>query len=153
MSPFDKSCSRNPSQMVRKALEKYDWSAFLILALAFVPLFLFLDWKPPQHDEGVNGWMIQELLSKGYYAYDPANYHGPLHFYILFFFRLFFGDTLFALRLSAVLFAWGSVGLLLGLRPYLGRFTASTAALFTAVSPGMLFYSRYAIHESSLVFF
>ncbi|HTL48881.1 MAG TPA: flippase activity-associated protein Agl23 [Verrucomicrobiae bacterium] len=136
-----------------ESLKKVDWLRVFILALSFLSLFLFLDWKPPQHDEGVNGWMIQDLLAKGYYPYDPANYHGPLHFYVLFVFRLFLGDNLWALRLPAVIFAWASIYLLTELKPYLGKFCAYAAALFVSVSPGMMFYSRYAIHESTLLFF
>lgn len=132
---------------------KLDWIRCLIMALAAVLLFLFLDWKPAQHDEGVNGWIIQDMIAKGYYGYDPANYHGPLHFYLLFLFKILLGDNLWALRLSAVLFGLGSVYLMTAMAPYVGRFTAYGAALLAAVSPGMLFYSRYAIHESGLLFF
>lgn len=124
-----------------------------ILVVGGLLLFSFLGIKPPQHDEGVNGWFIQEVLSKGYYAYDPANYHGPLHFYLLFIFKIIFGDNLWALRLSAVLFGWGSLYLLIAFKKYLGKWTALVAALFAAVSPGVIFYSRYAIHESALLFF
>ena len=148
--------SQNPALLGQKSkdLSKgIDWVQCLILALGFVLLFLFLDWKPPQHDEGVNGWIIQDVISKGYYAYDPANYHGPLHFYLLFIFKIIFGDNLWALRLSAVLFGWASIYVMMALSPYVGRFTAYAAALLMAVSPGMTFYSRYAIHESGLLFF
>jgi predicted membrane-bound mannosyltransferase len=37
--------------------------------------------------------------------------------------------------------------------PYLGLPAAACAALFTAVSPAMVYYSRYFIHETLLVFF
>lgn len=134
-------------------LPEIDWLRCLILALGAVLLFLFLDWKPAQHDEGVNGWMIQDLITKGYYAYDPANYHGPLHFYLLFVFKVLLGDNLWALRMSAVLFGLGSLYLMTAMKPYVGRFVAYGAALLAAVSPGMTFYSRYAIHESGLLFF
>lgn len=132
---------------------KVEWLAVLILLVSFFFLFFHLDLKPPQHDEGVNGWFIEDLIAKGYYEYDPANYHGPLHYYLLFLFKLLFGSNLWALRLSAVLFGWASVYLLLEFRHYVGRFTAYTAALLAGVSPGMIFYSRYAIHESALLFF
>lgn len=135
------------------AFSKVDWLRCLILTLAAGMLFFFLDWKPAQHDEGVNGWIIQDIINKGYYGYDPANYHGPLHFYLLFIFKILLGDNLWALRMSAVLFGLGSIYLMTAMSPYLGRFTAYGAALLAAVSPGMAFYSRYAIHESGLLFF
>ncbi len=150
------NASQNPAgfrQTSEDLSRKIDWVRCLILALGFVGLFLFLDWKPPQHDEGVNGWIIQDLIVKGYYAYDPANYHGPLHFYLLFLFKILLGDNLWALRLSAVLFGWASLYVMTAMAPHVGRFTAYAAALLMAVSPGMTFYSRYAIHESGLLFF
>jgi len=135
------------------AFQKVDIFRAVILALAFFFLFFFLDWKPAQHDEGVNGWFIEEILQQGYYAYDPANYHGPLFHYLMFFFKFLMGSNLWALRMPAVLFAMASFGVMLLFRPYLGKWTAYAGTLFAAVSPGMIFYSRYGIHESSLLFF
>ena len=132
---------------------KFRWAFQGILLIAALLLFLFLDVKPPQHDEGVNGWFSDDLVYKGYYAYTPEAYHGPLHYYLLFFFKLLLGRNLWALRLSAVLFSLGSIYLLLHMKRYLGRFSAYVGALLTAVSPGIIFYSRYAIHESGLLFF
>ncbi len=40
--------------------------------------------KPPHFDEGINGWFVDQMRKNGFYRYDPTNYHGPLHFYILF---------------------------------------------------------------------
>ena len=42
--------------------------------------------KPPHFDEGINGWFVDQMMRTGYYKYDPSNYHGPLHFYVLFLF-------------------------------------------------------------------
>jgi len=132
---------------------KINYLFCFILAVGFLFLFLFLDWKPAQHDEGVNGWFIEEITAKGYYEYNPGSYHGPLHHYLLFFFKTLMGSNLWALRIPAVLFALASLYLMMMWAPYLGRFTAYAGALLAAVSPGMIFYSRYAIHESALLFF
>ena len=56
----------------------------LILLLAALVRVAFLDIKPPHFDEGINGWFCDQMAKTGYYAYDPTNYHGPLHFYVLF---------------------------------------------------------------------
>ena len=40
--------------------------------------------KPPHFDEGINGWFVDQMMKNGFYRYDPTNYHGPLHFYVLF---------------------------------------------------------------------
>ncbi len=41
----------------------------------------------------------------------------------------------------------------LGARGFLGTGGAAVAALLAALSPAMVFYSRYFIHETPLVFF
>ena len=42
---------------------------------------------------------------------------------------------------------------MLAFRRYFAERVCQLAALAMAVSPGMVFYGRYAIHESGLVFF
>gem|GEM_PF-217201 len=124
-----------------------------ILVIGALMLFACLDWKPLQHDEGVNAVFVEDIVANGFYKYDPANYHGPLHHYLMFFFHVIFGDEIWVLRLSAVLFCLAGIYLTLLFSRFIGAFSANTAALFTAVSPGMVFYSRYGIHESALYFF
>ncbi|MDP3920265.1 MAG: TIGR03663 family protein [Candidatus Omnitrophota bacterium] len=134
-------------------LARIDWSLWGILALGFVLRILLLDKRPPHVDEAVNGWFLGQITAKGYYAYNASNYHGPLHYYILFLFKFLFGSTLISLRLSAVCFGTAVLGLICSMGKYFGRPVAYGAALFLAVSPGMVFYSRYAIHESAFLFF
>ena len=120
--------------------------------LALVLRLLWLGDKPPHFDEGVNGWFVDQMTKLGYYHYDPSNYHGPFHFYVLFLAQTLFGRSVAALRLPLVLVNAATVWLLLEFRRFLPWRTCAFAALAFAVSPGMLFYSRYAIHESWLVF-
>lgn len=125
----------------------------LILALAAGVRLAFLDLKPPHFDEGINGWFCDEMSKQGYYAYDSTNYHGPLHFYVLFVFLKLLGRNLWALRLPVVLVGTLTVFLVLQFRPFFGRTISYLAALGIAISPGFIFYSRYSIHETWLVFF
>lgn len=125
----------------------------LILVLAVGVRLAFLDLKPPHFDEGINGWFCDQMSKQGYYAYDPTNYHGPLHFYVLFAFLKLFGRNLWALRLPVVLVGTLTVFLVLQFRPFVGRTISYLAALGMAVSPGFVFYGRYSIHEIWLVFF
>src|SRR5471032_449372 len=92
--------------------KEYDWILWTILLVGFLFRFLFLALKPPHFDEGINGWFVDQLISTGYYHYDPTNYHGPLHFYILLIFKILFGRNLWALRLPAALFSFASLYLL-----------------------------------------
>jgi len=133
--------------------KKIDWALVVILVVAFIFRFLYLGMKPPHFDEGINGWFVDQLISNGYYSYDPTNYHGPFHFYVLWVFKFFFGRNLWALRLSASCFGLAGIYLITELKPYVGKMTAYGAALFCSVSPGIVFYTRYAIHESELFFF
>jgi uncharacterized protein (TIGR03663 family) len=134
-------------------IKRFDFILWLILGLGLFLRLYLLDLKPPHFDEGINGWFVDQLISQGFYKYDPTNYHGPFHFYLLFFFKILFGRNLYALRLPSVLFGLASVFLLTKFQPYIGRFASRTAAFFAAISPAMIFYSRYSIHESELLFF
>src|SRR3954467_112024 len=133
--------------------EGTDWVPWLILALAaFLRLFL-LGIKPPHFDEGINGWFVDQVMKNGFYRYDPTNYHGPLHFYVLVLFQSLFGRNVWALRLPVVLLSIGCVWLAMKFEPLVGRKVSRIAALAMAISPGFVFYGRYAIHEVWLQLF
>lgn len=132
----------------------YVWlgcSAFITVIAAFLRFFM-LDLKPFHHDEGVNGFFLKTLFKDGIYKYDPANYHGPTLYYISVAFAKVFGLNTISVRASMAIFGVLMVVLVLYLRRYIGRVGALTAALFVALSPGMVFISRYFIHEIFFVF-
>src|SRR5438445_4832178 len=93
------------------------------------------------------------MAKEGFYRYDPTNYHGPLHFYILFLSQTLFGRNLYALRLPVVLVSIGAVWLALRYDRVISQPVARLAALAMAVSPGFIFYGRYSIHEAWLLLF
>ena len=125
----------------------------LILLLAALFRVAFLDIKPPHFDEGINGWFCDQMAKNGYYAYDPTNYHGPLHFYVLFSSLQLFGRNLWALRLPVVLAGLLTIWWIFMFQPFFSRTLCYLAALGMAISPGFIFYDRYSIHESWLVLF
>ncbi len=138
------------------------WSALaLLLALAAALALRIprLNSRPLHNDEAVNAVKVSELWLHGRYAYDPDEYHGPtLHYATLPFLWLSgprdssqLEDS--TLRLAPVFFGVGLILLLLLFADGLGYPSIGWAALFTAVSPAMVFYSRYFIHEMPLVFF
>lgn len=130
-----------------------DWTPWLIIALgAFLRLFL-LGIKPPHFDEGINGWFVDQMVKNGFYRYDPTNYHGPLHFYILFVAESLLGRNVWAIRLPVVLASIFSIHLTMKFEPFVGRNVSRVAALAMAVSPGFVFYGRYSIHEVWLLVF
>ena len=125
----------------------------LILLLAALLRFAYLDIKPPHFDEGINGWFCDQMAKNGYYAYDPTNYHGPLHFYVLFVSLKLFGRNLWALRVPVVLVSLLANFWIFLFRPFLSRTICYLTALGMAISPGFIFYNRYSIHESWMVLF
>ena len=125
----------------------------MIVALGAVLRLLLLGIKPPHFDEGINGWFVDQMTKNGFYKYDPTNYHGPLHFYILFIAQTLFGRNLWALRLPVVIGSVACVWLATKLEPLVGRNVSRLAALAMAVSPGFVFYGRYSIHEVWLLLF
>ncbi|MEI8342728.1 MAG: flippase activity-associated protein Agl23, partial [Verrucomicrobiota bacterium] len=132
---------------------RISWPVIGVVALATLLRLLLLGIKPPHFDEGVNGWFVDEMTRHGYYHYDPGNYHGPLHFYLLFLFQTVLGRSIWALRLPVVAVSVLSVFWVTKFDRFFGRGLCWFAALAMAVSPGMVFYGRYGIHEPELVFF
>src|SRR5215471_8057201 len=94
---------------VAERLAKADWTFWGIVALGAFLRFFLLTIKPPHFDEGINGWFVDQMMRNGFYRYDPTNYHGPLHFYILFLSQALFGRHIWALRLPVVLASIGSI--------------------------------------------
>jgi uncharacterized protein (TIGR03663 family) len=140
------------AQVILDALES-NWMFWLILGLAAALRILFLGIKPPHFDEGINGWFVDQMVKDGFYRYDPTNYHGPLHFYLLFLSQTLFGRNLYALRMPVVLASIGAVWLALKYDRVIPRPVARLAALAMALSPGFIFYGRYSIHEVWLLLF
>jgi len=131
----------------QQRLTAVDWRPWLIVALAAALRLFLLGIKPPHFDEGINGWFVDQMVNNGFYRYDPTNYHGPLHFYVLFVFQSLFGRNLWAIRLPVVIISITCVWLALKYEPLVGRKVSWWAALAMAISPGFVFYGRYSIHE------
>lgn len=136
------------------ALQRVErWFPLLIVGVALALRLVWLEIKPPHFDEGVNGWFVDQMTRQGYYHYDPGNFHGPLHFYVLFVAQTLLGREIWVLRLPIVLVSTACVALVLAFRCYLPKRVCEIAALAMALSPGMIFFGRYAIHETWQVFF
>jgi uncharacterized protein (TIGR03663 family) len=126
-------------------------------ALAFrLPL---LDQRPMHGDEANQAVKTGILLDTGKYAYDPVEHHGPTLYYLALPVAWFsgahdFADTTeFTYRIVPLVFGVGVILLLIPLRRTVGAPTVFVAAALTALSPAMVFYSRYYIQEMLLVCF
>ncbi len=122
----------------------------LTFVIAVALRFAFLGWKPPHFDESINGWFVMQIWDKGYYNYDPNNFHGPLYFYYLQLFELLFGRSVEVMRAATGLLSVACIYLVLAHRRFVGNI-AYWAAIFIAISPAFVFYSRYAIQESLFI--
>ncbi|MCH7558095.1 MAG: TIGR03663 family protein [Planctomycetes bacterium] len=134
----------------------------LILAATIVALALRLPrlaQRPMHGDEAVHAIKFGELLEDGIYEYDPDEYHGPtLNYLTLIPAWIVSAEKLtevseFTLRIVPVFFGALLVLLLLLMVDGLGSGAAVYAAVLTAISPAMVFYSRYYIQEMLLVCF
>lgn len=133
---------------------------FLFISLLFFLIvfsrFIFLDLRPLHHDEGVNYFFADNIAEGRGWRYDPTNYHGPLFFFVLALSFLFLGVSEFSLRFPAALFGIAMAVLPLFLRfkdEKFERYGKYLASVFLLLSPSLLYYSRYSIHEVSFVLF
>ncbi|MBU0641500.1 MAG: TIGR03663 family protein [Planctomycetes bacterium] len=131
----------------------------LIAAGALALRLVRLDYRPMHCDEAVHTLKFDTLWRTGVYQYDLNEYHGPTLYYSalpvawLSGVREFTDTSEVMFRLVPVLFGVGLI-LLLGLiADGLGRGAVLWAGVLTALSPAMVYYSRYYIQEMLLVFF
>jgi len=130
-----------------------------VLVASFLRCF-DLDRRVMHGDEAVHAVKFGKLWEDGFYKYDPNEYHGPTLYYFTWAWAKISGATKdiarvddATLRMVPVLFGVGLI-LIFGLMvDGLGRGGTVWAALAAAISPAMVFYSRYYIHEMPLIFF
>ena len=104
------------------------------------------------HDEALHMFYAWELFMGRGYEHVPFM-HGPLQFFgSAVIFRIF-GDSDYTARLLYAVVGAGMVGAPFFLRSYLGRTGALTAALLLAISPTLLYFSRFARGDIFMVAF
>lgn len=108
--------------------------------------------RPLHNDEGVNYFFIESIRREGFFRYSHENYHGPTYFYLTALFTFLFGDSEFGLRSSAIVAGIGVMALPLLLRKLESDLFVLIATALVALSSSLVFYSRYAIHETFFLF-
>ena len=133
---------------------------FLLIIIGAAALRFFdLGLRPMHHDEANQAVKFGALLEKGEYRYDRADHHGPSLYYLsLPFARVLGADRLAELnertiRLVPAFFGLGAVVLLLLYVPLIGKERALWGALGLALSPVLVYFSRFYIQETLLLFF
>jgi uncharacterized protein (TIGR03663 family) len=130
-----------------------------ILAVAAAMRVPRLEMRPMHADEANQAVKTGQLYETGKYDYDATDHHGPSLYWLtlpslaLGGAKDLAGSREVQYRIVPVLFGIGLIGLLLLLIDGLGKTAIAAAALLVAISPAMVFYSRYFIQETLLVFF
>ncbi len=128
---------------------------FLLILLATIALrFYSLDLKLFHHDEAIHAWFSYRLLTEGIYTYDPM-YHGPFLYYMTAGIFSLLGDSDLVGRLLPALLGTLLVPLLYPIYKlgYLDKKQTLVAALFLAVSPNMVYFSRFLRNDIFIAFF
>jgi uncharacterized protein (TIGR03663 family) len=124
-----------------------------LLALGLALRLPGLERIPLHQDEGLNGWLTLALHWWGRFEYLPSDNHGPLLYYAGALLFRALGPSELSLRLAPAL-AGALLGLaLLPARRWLPGGGLLIAGGLLAIAPGLVYFSRAAIHEIHLVFF
>ena len=153
---------RNPQSAIRNSysLQPIVYSLlFIALAIALFFRLPHLSDRPMHCDEANHAVKAGMLLESGQYLYDPSDFHGPTIYYFALPVIWLTGAASLAdtsettFRIVTVAFGVALIAALLLVADGLGTWPTAIAAILTAVSPAMVFYSRYYIQEIPFVFF
>ena len=114
----------------------------IILSLALALRLWGLGDRALHHDESLHATYSWYFYEGRGYTHDPMM-HGPFQFHAGALAFILFGPSDFVARVPAALFGTGIVALIYLLRGHLGRLGALSAAAFVAVSPTLLYFSRF----------
>ena len=126
----------------------------LIFILTIILRFSQLDLKLFHHDEAIHSWFAFDLLTKGTWVYDPS-YHGPFLYYVTAGMFSLFGASDLVARLLPALFGTLLVPLVYCVYrlEYITKAQTLLVALFIALSPDMVYFSRFLRHDIFMLFF
>ena len=131
----------------------WELALFAGLALAALALRLWeLGGRTMHYDESLhihNAWRLAE--GQGY-SHSPWM-HGPFQINLTALMFKLFSDSDFTARLGYALFGAALVGLPYFFRTYLGRTGAVVTSVLLALSPSLLYFSRFGRNEILMVFF
>ena len=126
----------------------------LIFLVAIILRFWHLDLKLFHHDEAIHSWFSFTLLTKGTWVYDPS-YHGPFLYYVTAGMFSLFGASDLVARLLPALFGTMLIPLVYCIHRlgYITKTQTLVVALFLAISPDMVYFSRFLRHDIFMLFF
>ena len=133
---------------------RFKLSLISIVIVAFFLHFFSLDLKLFHHDEAIHSWFSYNLLTTGSWAYDPS-YHGPFLYYVTAGMFSLFGASDLVARILPALFGFLLIPLIYAIYRlgYLNRGQTLIASLFVAISPDLVYFSRFLRHDIFMLFF
>ncbi|MPZ23491.1 MAG: TIGR03663 family protein [Dehalococcoidia bacterium] len=115
----------------------------MLFAIGVALRFWDLGHRALHHDESLHAyysWRFAELFT---YEHNPLM-HGPFQFHAIASVFTIFGDSDYTVRIAAATFGSALIVMPYFLRDYLTRPGAVIASLFIALSPTLLYFSRFA---------
>ncbi|MHB0858441.1 MAG: flippase activity-associated protein Agl23 [Anaerolineae bacterium] len=130
------------------------WTVLWVAVFLFIALTRLWDLGSRSycHDESIHAWEAWKLATGQGYRHDPV-YHGPFLYHITALVYLLFGDNDVTGRLATSL-----AGIALAMAPlffqkWLGRVGALAASVLVAISPVMMYRSRFIRHDHFALLF
>lgn len=129
-------------------------AAFLALLAAYIfsTRLFALGLKPVQHDESMFAYYSYNLSQGNGYEFMPI-LHGPLLEWVTALVFLLIGDSDATMRLFPALCGIGAIGLIFVFRASIGRRSTLLAMALLAISPTVLFFSRFCRNDMPFLFF
>ncbi len=151
-----------PLDLSRVNVELLAWAGLIIVAVA--THLWALGHMALHHDESIHAWSSWRFFtgqgpfacyggrSHATYCYDPV-FHGPSLYIFTALAYFLFGVGDWQARLPQAVCGILLVASCWWLRPYLGRRGAFAAGALLALSPSMLYFTRFARHDGLMILF
>ena len=144
-----------PHRALRRLRIEPTWELALFAGLTLAALALRLwelDGRTMHYDESLHIHNSWRLAGGQGYSHSPWM-HGPFQVNLVALIFKLFSDSDFTARLGYALFGSALVGLPYFFRTYLGRTGAVVTSVLLALSPSLLYFSRFGRNEILMVFF
>ena len=141
-------------RLLRRPNIGLSWEAGLFAGIALAALGLRLwelDGRAMHYDEAIHLHYAWRLAIGDGYSHSPWM-HGPFQIHLVALMFQLFSDSDFTARLAYAFFGSALVGLPYFLRTYLGRTGAVATSVMLALSPSLLYFSRFGRNEILMAF-